>query len=112
MQMLALLCVWLVAIVGTAQVAHVHGDWLPKTDTHLSAPGLASEGLGEEHCPLCVAMHTTLPTTVQVVPEPVQEVSQRLSTNVLVAPQKQWSFAMFSRPPPSAGLSLILTMAA
>ena len=58
MQMLALLCVWLVAIVGTAQVAHVHGDWLPKTDTHLSAPGLASEGLGEEHCPLCVAMHT------------------------------------------------------
>jgi hypothetical protein len=98
--MLAMLCVMLVGGMGMAQAVHIHGQWLPDNHVHASIPADASQGQGEEHCPLCVAMHSTLPTTMQVVPEPVRETVLGPITRLLVAPQKLWSFAMFSRPPP------------
>ena len=101
-----MLCVALMAAIGTAQAVHIHGEWLPQNALHVTVPADASQGQGEEHCPLCVAMHSALPTTMQVVPEPVQQVTQRLYTHVLVTPEKLWSFAMFSRPPPVAARTL------
>jgi hypothetical protein len=106
MRMLTMLCVLLVGGMGMAQAVHVHGDWLPDNAIHASIPADASQGQGEEHCPLCVAMHSALPTTMQVVPEPVREAVHGLFTRVPVAPQKLWSFAMFSRPPPVVGQKL------
>jgi hypothetical protein len=106
MRVLAMFCVLLVGGMGMAQAVHVHGDWLPDNAVHASIPADASQGQGEEHCPLCVAMHTALPITMQVVPEPVREVVPGLTTHVLVAPQRLWSFAMFSRPPPVAERTL------
>jgi len=101
-----MLCVALMAAIGTAQAVHIHGDWLPKNAAHASLPADASQGQGEEHCPLCVAMHSALPVTLAVVPVPLLEVQHLFSTRVLVAPQKLWSFAMFSRPPPVAATAL------
>jgi len=97
-----MLCVALMGAIGTAQAVHIHGDWLPKNAAHASLPADASQGQGEEHCPLCVAMHSALPVTLAVIPVPLREVRQLFSARVLVAPQKLWSFAMFSRPPPAA----------
>jgi hypothetical protein len=96
------------AAIGTAQAVHIHGEWLPQNALHATVPADASQGQGEEHCPLCVAMHSTLPVTLAVVPLPLREVQQRFSTRVLIAPQKRWSFAMFSRPPPVAATALAL----
>ena len=98
--MMAMLCLLLVAAMGTAQAVHVHGEWLPKTAPHASIPADATQAQDQEHCPLCVAMHTALPATLQVVPEPVQEVVHRLTAHALVAKQRLRRFAMFSRPPP------------
>jgi hypothetical protein len=101
-----MLCVLLMGAIGTAQAVHIHGDWLPQNALHATVPADASQGQGEEHCPLCVAMHSTLPATIVVVPAPLLEAAQPLSTRVLLAPQKLWSFAMFSRPPPVAAPAL------
>lgn len=101
-----MLCVVLMAAVGTAQAVHIHGDWLPQNAAHVSLPADASQGQGEEHCPLCVAMHSALPVTVVAIALPMLEVRQLFSARVLVAPQKLWSFAMFSRPPPVAAPTL------
>jgi hypothetical protein len=103
-----MLCVALMAAVGTAQAVHIHGDWLPQNALHATVPADASQGQGEEHCPLCVAMHSALPVTLAVVPESLQEVRLLLSAHVLIAPQRLWSFAMFSRPPPVAATALAL----
>ena len=101
----------MVAAVGTVQAVHIHGEWLPKNAAQVAIPADASQGQGEEHCPLCVAMLSALPVTMDVVPEPVQQVAQTLYTHVLVTPEKLWSFAMFSRPPPVAARTLAASSA-
>jgi len=100
LRVVAVLCVALMAAIGTAQAVHIHGEWLPQNALHATVPADASQGQGEEHCPLCVAMHSALPVTMVVAPAPLLEAVQALCTRVLIAPQKLWSFAMFSRPPP------------
>lgn len=102
--MVAALCVVLAAAIGTAQAVHIHGEWLPKKSAHASLPA-ASPTQGEEHCPLCVGMHSAMPATLQVVPAPVVETALRLAGDVLVAQQRLEHFATFSRPPPAAALA-------
>jgi hypothetical protein len=98
----------LMGAIGTAQAVHIHGEWLPQNALHVTVPADASQGQGEEHCPLCVAMHSALPVTMVVAPAPLLEAAQPLSARIVVAPQKLWSFAMFSRPPPVAATALAL----
>lgn len=93
----------LAAAIGTAQAVHIHGDWLPKKSAHASQPAAATnQSQGEEHCPLCVGMHTAMPALLQVVTAPVLESELRLAGDVLVAQQRVEHFATFSRPPPAA----------
>jgi hypothetical protein len=103
-----MLCVLLAGAIGTAQAAHIHGQWLPQKAAHASNLADAPDGQGEEHCPLCVAMHSALPITMHVVAAPALEVGSALTARIRVAPQKLWSFAMFSRPPPIAAPTLAL----
>ena len=99
---LALACLLLVGAVSTAQVAHIHGDWLPKHDTHLGAPADASQTPGdEEHCPLCVAMHSALPISQPMEPVQVELVAVLPPAAALALPASVWHYAMFSRPPPA-----------
>ena len=99
--MLAFACVLLVGLASSAQAVHVHGDFLPHHDAQLGAPADASQTPGgEEHCPLCVAMHSALPVSIRLLPVTLVLVEVRLVAAVDRLPGTQWHFAMFSRPPP------------
>ena len=96
----ALLCVLLVGVAGVAQAAHIHGELLPSSAVRAAAHTLLSPALGEDACPLCVAMHSALP----VAGFAALVVALLLECNLLLAsthkPRAQWYFAAFSRPPP------------
>jgi|ERR1700722_9299614 hypothetical protein len=97
----ALLCVLLVGVAGVAQAAHIHGELLPSSAVKAAAHTAVSPALGEDSCPLCVAMHSALPVTGFTA----LLVALLLECNLLLAsthkPRLQWYFAAFSRPPPS-----------
>jgi hypothetical protein len=98
---LAFACLLFIAVVGTVQAVHIHGQWLPGKAAMAGAPADASQlPGGEEHCPLCVAMHSTLPVSNRVQPVRLVVVESRALPLVGRAPEAQWHFAMFSRPPP------------
>jgi hypothetical protein len=94
-------CLLLMVGASSAQAIHIHGQWLPQSAVHAgSVPDGSHEPGGEEHCPLCMVMHSALPAAmhadmvqlVLVECKPVQAVDH--------APETLWHYAMFSRPPP------------
>jgi hypothetical protein len=103
--MIALACLLLVGAVSTVQAVHVHGEMLPHVSAQVASGANASDlPGGEEHCPLCVAMHSALPVSMRVEPVRTLLVECRLAQVVDRAPDSQWHFAMFSRPPPVVSL--------
>jgi hypothetical protein len=99
---LAVLCLLLVAFSSSAQAVHVHGQFLPHQQSQVDIAVDASQGPGEAACPLCVAMHSTLPVAA-TVPATVL-VADKPMRSALVAdrvPDEAWHFARFSRPPPA-----------
>ena len=55
----------------------------------------------EDHCPLCVAMHSALPVALHVAPEPLLNI-QTLDSIAMDAERIfRWRFEMASRPPPA-----------
>jgi hypothetical protein len=80
---------------------HIHGDWLPQARAQLHTPSDSSQPGGEEHCPLCVAMHATLPVALQVGPTAALLQGARLVESERPAQDSLWHFALFSRPPPA-----------
>jgi hypothetical protein len=87
--LLALLCVVLVFVAGTAQVAHTHADGV---DTHAD-------------CSLCAAAHVTV--TLAQTPAPAPTVSVVAVLEALpapVVPSVLSTFALFTRPPPVANI--------
>jgi hypothetical protein len=100
LRMVALACLLLVTGASSAQAAHVHGRWLPHHETQVGALADLSQLPGEEHCPLCVAMHSAMPAMSRVQPVQMVLVECVLATVVERTHDAQWHFAMFSRPPP------------
>ena len=98
---LALACLLLVAGVSSVQAVHIHGQWLPQSAHQLgpAADGSQVPG-GEDHCPLCVAMHWVLPVSTHGMPARLLLVECKQVQGVDRAPEAVWHFAMFSRPPP------------
>ncbi len=93
--MIAFACLLLVAGASSAQATHIHGKLLPNQSTQVDGVADASQlPGGEANCPLCVAMHSALPTVVEC----------KLATVVEQRRDSQWHFAMFSRPPPAVNL--------
>ena len=98
---MAFACLLLVTAVSSAQVSHIHGQWLPHQQAQVGAAADASQlPGGEERCPLCVAMHSALPTVLSLQPVQLVLVVCRLATVTERTNEAQWHFAMFSRPPP------------
>ena len=97
---MAMWCVLLVAAIGTVQAVHIHGQWLPKNAAQVAIPTDASQGQGEEHCPLCVAMHSAMPSTPQAAPEPVLLIQAVDSVAADARRVFRWRFQLASRPPP------------
>jgi hypothetical protein len=91
----------LLGFTSAAQAAHIHGDWLPHHAAQLGSAADDSQVPGGEiNCPLCMAMHLSLPVSAQLAPVGLVLMECRLVTAIDHVPANQWHFAMFSRPPP------------
>ena len=89
----AVLCLLLFALVSTAQVCHTHQDLQPASHHNAPAP---------DHCPLCVAMHSALPTTLHAVPQPILHVHALTVAAQSYRPASRFALQLASRPPPVA----------
>lgn len=89
-----LACVLLVAVMSTVQVCHTHHLIPQPTGSHQNLPS-------SDHCPLCIAMHSAMPASLHIGPEPVIQ-AQRLDSVAADADRPfRWHFQMACRPPPS-----------
>jgi hypothetical protein len=104
MRLLALFCVFLFGVVSTAQAAHLHGVSTDAGKHRVQAPAAGSQGPSdEEHCPLCVAMHSAFPASIKIAPVPVVATSSVVRLQAEQDVSSAWHFASFSRPPPVRG---------
>ena len=95
-RVLALVCLVVVMIMSTAQVAHTHAEFsaLKQGPNHKSP-------VPDDHCPLCVAMHSALAVPQQFIPEPMLSMQRLDSVGAEAARLFRWRFVLASRPPPS-----------
>jgi hypothetical protein len=91
------LALLLVVGMSTAQVCHSHRATLPAES---SQSGQHREVPAPDHCLLCVAMHSALPTSLQGVQEPVLQVREFASAASDAPSHVAWRFEMATRPPP------------
>ena len=96
LKVLALVCVLVVSIMSTAQVSHTHAEFsaLKQNSSH-NAPA------PDDHCPLCVAMHSALAAPQYFAPEPMLQMQRLDSVAAEAARIFRWRFEMASRPPPA-----------
>lgn len=94
--LLAVLCLFLICIVSTAQACHSHSDLSPTTkDSRQSVPI-------SDHCQLCVAMHSAMPTAAQTA-HGTAEVAEHVTMPPMV--ERLGTIRVFelqTRPPPAA----------
>ncbi len=95
LRLLAALCLMLVVVLSTAQVCHTH------TQTAVKQRSSQNDSSPEDHCPLCVAMHSALPTDIHVAPEVLTSVGTLDSVAADAERMFRWRFEMASRPPPA-----------
>jgi hypothetical protein len=101
LRVLAFACLLLVVGASSVQAIHIHGQWLPQRAIHAGATPDGSQTPGdEEHCALCMAMHSALPVAAHVEVLRLALVECAVVQAVDHAPETQWHYAMFSRPPP------------
>lgn len=101
-RMLAVVCALLIGVASTAQAAHTHGELLPKNAPYAKSPLTASQlPPNEASCPLCVAMHSALPSAIASGTNAVA-VAVRVDVGAVdhVVPLER-HFARFGRPPPA-----------
>jgi len=95
LRLIALLCVLMVCVMSTVQVAHHHTESSPlKPSKNHNAP------VPDDHCPLCVAMHSALPVSMHA-PEPILQIHALDSVAANAQRIFRWRFQMASRPPPA-----------
>ncbi len=94
-RLIAVMCALVICLASTAQACHSHADLSSGTskNSQQNAPA-------PDHCPLCVAMHSALPATLNAASEPVLEIQRVTFKAVELERLQRWSFELFSRPPP------------
>ncbi len=97
LRVLALVCVLVVTVMSTAQVSHTHAEFsaLKQQNQNHNSPA------PDDHCPLCVAMHSALAVPQHFAPEPTIEIQRLDSVAAETARIFRWRFEMASRPPPA-----------
>lgn len=103
MRLAAVFSLLLVLVASSAQATHVHGDWLPHTNSQVTVQTDAVTWPADEtSCPLCMAMHSAMPTGTQtglgsqsVVRSHTSSLPERIAWRML-------HFSLFSRPPPTS----------
>ncbi|HEY1732789.1 MAG TPA: DUF2946 family protein [Terriglobales bacterium] len=96
MRLIAALCILMVTFMSAAQACHTHAETSSlKQNSHHNQPA------PEDHCLVCVAMHSALPASLHISPAP----PLRLETLGPVASDTvrtfRWRFEMASRGPPA-----------
>jgi hypothetical protein len=96
LQVLALVCVVAVCLMSTAQISHTHAEFSAlKQAPHHNGPS------PDDHCPLCVAMHSALAAPDHYAPEPTIAMERLDSVAAEAIRVFRWRFEMASRPPPA-----------
>jgi hypothetical protein len=84
--LLAILCVLLVVVLGTAQIAHTHADG---NDNHAD-------------CALCSVAHIAAQPAFAPAPVPATSIVAAVEAIPTTTPSRTLStFALFTRPPPA-----------
>ena len=96
-RLLATSCLLLIAVMSTVQVCHVHASQHARQGSQQHG-----DPVPEDHCPLCVAMHSAVPADIQVAPEPLLTVRALESAAADAERIFRWRFELASRPPPAA----------
>jgi hypothetical protein len=95
LRFVALLGILVVCVMSTAQACHMHSDLsLLKQNSSKNVPA------PDDHCPLCVAMHSALPVSLHVAPEPILQMQALDSVAADAERIFRWRFELASRPPP------------
>jgi hypothetical protein len=95
LRLLAILCVLVVCMMSTVLACHTHADFSAlKQNSQHNNPAT------DDHCPLCVAMHSALPVSLHVTPEPMLQIQSLDSVAADARRVFRWQFEMASRPPP------------
>ncbi|HEY0264436.1 MAG TPA: hypothetical protein VGC07_07920 [Granulicella sp.] len=90
-------CILLIAVMSTVQLCHDH-----ELDRLLGTKQGIPTSTTTDHCPLCVAMHSVLPSTLQTAPTPVMLVHTLDSVAADARRIFLWRFQLATRPPPAA----------
>ncbi len=96
LRLIAILCVLVVCVMSTVLACHTHAEFsaLKQNRQHnIPTP--------DDHCPLCVAMHSALPVSLHVTPEPILQIQTLDSVAANAQRIFRWRFEMASRPPPT-----------
>ena len=112
---LTIFALLLVTVGSTVQVCHAHGELLslsqadrlqaphPATAPNPAQPSHPGQTSPEDHCPLCVAMHSALPAGMHIAPEPLVQIECINSVAADAERVFRWRFELLSRPPPLLG---------
>jgi hypothetical protein len=96
LRLLAIACVLVVCVMSTVQASHAHpGFSFNKQNSRGNVPA------PDDHCPLCVAMHSALPVPLHVIPEPILHIQALDSVAADAERIFRWRFEMACRPPPA-----------
>jgi hypothetical protein len=96
LRLIAVACVLVVCVMSTVQACHVHAQ---SSSARQNTPG--NGPASDDHCPLCVAMHSALPVPLHVIPEPMLHFQALDSVAADAQRIFRWRFEMASRPPPA-----------
>jgi hypothetical protein len=96
MRMIAALCILMIAFMSAAQACHTHAETssLRQSSHHNQPPP-------EDHCPVCMAMHSALPATLHLAPAPTLEIEPLSAVASDTLRSFSWRFEMASRGPPA-----------
>jgi hypothetical protein len=96
MRMIAALCILMITFMSAAQACHTHAETssLKQTPHHNQAPQ-------EDHCPVCMAMHSALPAALHLAPAPTLEIEPLSTVASDTLRTFRWRFEMASRGPPA-----------
>lgn len=98
LRLIATLCILMVTFMSAAQACHTHAEassLRQSSQHHQPAP--------EDHCLVCVAMHTAIPETTQALPETTVDVARYMALPPSpVSHSTLRTFDLQTRPPPAA----------
>lgn len=101
LRMIAALCILMITFMSAAQACHTHAETDSfKQNSHHNVPQ------PEDHCPVCMAMHSALPATLHLAPAPTLEIEPLSTVASDTLRSFNWRFEMASRGPPAGENSL------